>query len=136
MNPVIKAKWVAALRSGNFQQGTAGGLRMIVDGRTEHCCLGVLCELAKEDGVVTAKKSGGSGSVTLFYDPTDPDDVGSSGYLPEVVVRWAGLPNRDPAVLWHDTDGRGDRWYRTLASINDSGEVPFPQIADLIKAAL
>lgn len=40
MDSAIKAKWVAALRSGKYQQGQ-NYLRH--DG--EYCCLGVLCDL-------------------------------------------------------------------------------------------
>lgn len=41
MNRKIKQKWLNALRSGNFQQGT-GKLR---DSNGNYCCLGVLCEI-------------------------------------------------------------------------------------------
>lgn len=40
MNPSIKEKWVAALRSGNYKQ-TQERLR----DESGHCCLGVLCEV-------------------------------------------------------------------------------------------
>lgn len=46
MKQDIKDKWVAALRSGNYKQGT-GELRKVKDdGCTYHCCLGVLAEVA------------------------------------------------------------------------------------------
>lgn len=41
MKPELKRKWVAALRSGKYKQGT-GELFY----RDEYCCLGVLCEVA------------------------------------------------------------------------------------------
>ena len=45
MNPKVKRRWVKALRSGRYRQGV-GQLRGVDDnGRTVHCCLGVLCEL-------------------------------------------------------------------------------------------
>lgn len=40
MNPEIKAKWIEALRSGNYQQGI-GALRL----DCKFCCLGVLCDV-------------------------------------------------------------------------------------------
>ncbi len=40
MNPEIKKQWVAALRSGKYEQGR---MRLKRDGR--FCCLGVLCEI-------------------------------------------------------------------------------------------
>ena len=41
MNSELKAKWVAALRSGRYKQGD-GLLRSRND---EYCCLGVLCDV-------------------------------------------------------------------------------------------
>lgn len=41
MNKEVKAKWVAALRSGEYKQGK-GRLKNI---NNEYCCLGVLCAL-------------------------------------------------------------------------------------------
>lgn len=42
MTPDLKTNWLAALRSGDFKQGT-GHLRSAQGG---YCCLGVLCEVA------------------------------------------------------------------------------------------
>lgn len=47
MDPVLKTKWLAALRSGEYKQGK----HFLVDhnaenNETTHCCLGVLCEVA------------------------------------------------------------------------------------------
>lgn len=50
MDPELKAKWVEALRSGNYQQGRYS---LKKDGK--YCCLGVLCEVAG----VTASGDGG-----------------------------------------------------------------------------
>lgn len=44
MRPDVKAKWITALRSGEYRQGR-GSLRE----HDAYCCLGVLCDLhAKE----------------------------------------------------------------------------------------
>lgn len=45
-NKELKAKWVAALRSGEYKQLTPGGSFWRNDGR--HCCIGVLGELLGE----------------------------------------------------------------------------------------
>src|SRR5262245_26699265 len=42
MNAGLKAKWLAALRSGDYKQGH-DWLRF----RNRYCCLGVLCEVAE-----------------------------------------------------------------------------------------
>jgi hypothetical protein len=41
MNSEIKQKWVAALRSGNYKQGTS----FLRDAGDYFCCLGVLCDI-------------------------------------------------------------------------------------------
>lgn len=45
MNPSIKERWVQALRSGNYVQGTD----LLRSKSNEFCCLGVLCDLYIQD---------------------------------------------------------------------------------------
>lgn len=45
MKEEIAKKWVAALRSGKYKQGTGQLLKTSTNGLEYHCCLGVLCEL-------------------------------------------------------------------------------------------
>lgn len=68
MNPELKAKWIAALRSGNYKQGRG---RLKHAGR--YCCLGVLgdvmgCQFTRH---------------IVFKDGIDVGDVGAyhSGFL-------------------------------------------------------
>ncbi len=44
MDKELKAKWISALKSGNYKQGT-GCLKKTVLGENKYCCLGVLCDL-------------------------------------------------------------------------------------------
>ena len=46
MNPEVKAKWVAALRSGEYEQGT----EMLRPGENTYCCLGVLADVVDPNG--------------------------------------------------------------------------------------
>lgn len=47
MDKELKAKWVAALRSGKYKQGKG-----VLRGHSNaYCCLGVLCEVAGHDPV-------------------------------------------------------------------------------------
>lgn len=41
MNAELKAKWVAALRSGEYRQGQG----VLKTSKGEYCCLGVLCDI-------------------------------------------------------------------------------------------
>lgn len=45
-------KWITALRSGKYKQGK-GQLMLVEDSGIEHCCLGVLCEVAKKNGIIS-----------------------------------------------------------------------------------
>ena len=115
MNKQIKAKWVAALRSGKYIQ-TTGLLRRSQPGDTlSHCCLGVLCDLAPE----------GEWASDSVYSHSKTDYSG--GALPEGVVKWAGLSSNNPVVLAEPV--------RNLSDVNDSGAT-FDEIADIIEKEL
>lgn len=126
MNSEIKAKWVAALRHGKYEQGR-GWLNR--DGKM--CCLGVLCELAVAEGVIPEG--------VAFRSPFGDIDVevvtygdGCTRFPPTDVMRWAGLNERDVAVAMVDNVYP----HGSLAEVNDSGEYTFKQIADIIEKEL
>jgi hypothetical protein len=121
MKPEIARRWADALESGQYKQ--ARGLLCRVDretGTRSYCCLGVLCELAIEDGVPVSvhehKTEYGHGHVAF-------DKSGS--YLPESVVKWAGADNANPKV-----GERGAVW------LNDGEHWSFAQIAEAIRASI
>lgn len=110
MNQEIKWRWVEALRSDKYRQ-TTDALR-----RGERfCCLGVLCDLAVKDGIVTQYVD-----EYHHYYYADQDAV-----LPAKVIEWAGVPDSDPDVT---CNGEAT----TLANLNDNGK-SFAEIADLIE---
>jgi len=141
MDPGIRKKWVEALRSGKYEQNKHGLCAVDPDGGDgmAHCCLGVLCELALEGGVLSAacRKVDESGRVWF---------VGRSAYLPGDVVKWSGLPVSDPIVRFDDAIARlGDRDAQrarasgalshdivTLSELNDAG-VSFEGIAAIVE---
>lgn len=111
MNPEIKAKWVAALRSGEYKQGT-NRLKMA----DRFCCLGVLCDLhSKETGQQWVDMPGAQGA--WYYR--------QCGLPAFTVVEWAGLDSCDPAPEGYDP----------LSVLNDQGRT-FAEIADLIEKHL
>jgi len=118
MDPQIRARWVAALRSGEYEQG-----REVLRSGDTFCCLGVLCELAIQDGALAPPSRGENGN--WLYGGTDD-------YLPDAVQNWAGLTARNPYVTV-----KGAR--EPLAILNDQGGLDddgpwtFAQIADLIE---
>lgn len=119
-----RAKWVAALRSGQYEQGTN---YLSPDGLS-YCCLGVACELAADIGVVRRLNDG---YPVAYRDAnTERDDM-----LPLSVQEWLGLASDNAAtVATHRSDDPDDCGYNTLAELNDELDWNFNQIADLIEA--
>lgn len=106
MKPDVKEKWLAALRSGKYRQGTGYLKYQVNDGTIRHCCLGVLCEIAIQEHAILEKFSN---------EPTDLHffPIGAANaVLPWSVARWAGLTECNPAVPNHET----------LASLNDDSD--------------
>jgi hypothetical protein len=72
MDKALKEKWVAALRSGNYAQGT-DALCTVVGGEARYCCLGVLVEEVYGDDTWKEDSSNGAllrstgNSCTLGY---------------------------------------------------------------------
>lgn len=125
MNPEIKARWVAALRSGEYEQGT---YKLNRDGK--FCCVGVLCDLAVEDG---AAKWDAPHQATLGILDTDPTGerprYAQTKTLSEFVARWAGIPGAESEMPSLVLDGAKYSPY----TLNDVMKLSFAQIADLIE---
>lgn len=141
MNPEVKAKWVSALRSGEYTQ-TKGFLH----NDNGFCCLGVLCEIAVADKVIEAPEYTSShteipgifvyaSSTTIHTDAEIPgifvyDDCDT--VLPESVETWSGFD--DTTNLSYAEDG--NVYDHSLIYLNDDLGLTFHQIADLIEKQL
>jgi hypothetical protein len=81
MNAELKAKWVAALRSGDYKQtrGTLKDLDLKV-----FCCLGVLCEVAYVDVSAGNHASAYDAIRKLILDTVSIDGEGIPGVIPAV----------------------------------------------------
>ena len=117
MNKEIKAKWVAALRSGDYVQGKgtlrSEGNQLRSEG-DQFCCLGVLCNLHAQAHPKIAAKQKDSESY-----------MGESEILPDAVMEWSEVNTRNG--LFGDDSGRS-----TLASLNDAG-TSFSELAKIIE---
>lgn len=113
MNPEIKQRWIAALKSGDYNQAfyklRAGD---------NFCCLGVLCDLhSKETG-------------NEWIQDSDSYYMGQRVSLPEKVMAWAGLDlYKSRKVLLPKTK-------IVLSAMNDSYGKTFDEIATLIEEEL
>jgi hypothetical protein len=125
MNPEVKAGWIAALRSGKYEQG-----KSYLHRGNEYCCLGVLCEITPTvEGVnpvtieddysrnyfTTAYKYNGK-----FFDSTITYDLAAD----------LGLPVGDVLNTINHTTITEIGY--NLMEINDGHELTFNQIADVI----
>jgi hypothetical protein len=113
MDTEFKAKWVAALRSGKYQQG-AGFLCSGNEGHNAFCCLGVALDL---QGASWAARP-------ISFLPSQPLDCTingdlykSNGKAGDILPAFAGLRNSE---------------IDCLMSMNDSGKT-FSEIADFIE---
>lgn len=130
----VQAAWVKALRSGEFEQGTARlASEDVTNGRARYCCLGVLCELAYRAGVVETRSTpnhGREGTAFLRFIEYD----GAVTYPNRRVYEWAGVDagyggegKVRPTALPTGLAGA------SLAVLNDDEGWSFEQIADLIE---
>lgn len=116
-------KWLDALRSGDYKRGRFSLRRITDDGESLFCCLGVACDLYREE-------VGGSwgplvhlfGMVDKTHDImkfTDADNTTAGGFLSPAIERWLGFdPNNSSGCL---------------VKLNDREDVTFEQIANYIE---
>jgi hypothetical protein len=126
MKADIKQKWVAALRSGQYEQ-TEGVLR----NNYGFCCLGVLCDLYSQE---TGEEWWGMGYGRFSMHSAD-------NLLPEQVRIWAHLPHEHGQYV--AVSKRYDEGERntvdhnpSLTELNDQWQYDFKQIADVIEEQL
>jgi hypothetical protein len=104
MNQQIKEKWVAALRSGDYMQGTHQ-LRTTDD---RYCCLGVLCD-------INAKETGQGWDIEADKAPMYG---GSAVAATEIIRDWAGMSSKQ---------------HSDCVTMNDITGYTFNQIADHVE---
>lgn len=145
----IRAQWTDALRSGDYVKGEKALHKVETDddGKVKHsfCCLGVLCELAVEAGVVERRLRGNEDQGRYYYYNAHDEWAGSDSVLPEVVRKWAGLGSENPNVDLTKNASEAvsavaeelNTSRPSVAEVNDVGEsVQFDLIADLIETNL
>lgn len=139
MHAEILDRWTTVLRSDRFTQGQSSlimptsiaAIRGLIAGpiEYEHCCLGVLCELAVEAGIIEYHMI--DGAKRGFRERVAPTAVNPFDYniensiLPRTVADWAGLSDCDPLIR----QGEPVR----LSYLNDSKRYSFAMIADAIE---
>lgn len=137
MNPEIKDRWLEKLESGEYDQ-TSGELR----NDEGYCCLGVLCEVAVEDGVIErGEEVGYLTAYAGYYSSKSDVPFIENSTLPKEVVEWAGLEDRNPTVPFSaGCDGDCDDYEcmtdLELSELNDGEHLNFVEIATYIRENL
>lgn len=146
MDSERKAEWVAALRSGEYQQARGALARKDDEnGTVRYCCLGVACDLAAKAGIIGEPQTESDfedDKLAFTYEyETGHGRVRETATLPRPVRTWLGLDGlgsdaHNPMVQFQfDTEEQHARYplgQATLAEINDEG-YDFNKIADLIE---
>lgn len=115
-------KWVNALRSGKYEQGKSY-LRAKNGNKEQFCCLGVACEIFREEIGGSWKPNGGG---TMAFVPSNTRIFHGQmidAVLPHPVMQWFKLR------LYDGMFGR-----TSLAELNDQENYTFNQIADVIES--
>lgn len=124
MDKEWKEKWIAALRSGNYEQSQGQLSTLHKNGSTTFCCLGVLCDIhpdVKEVKIGPENSDLNMGWVEYYF--ADKNDMGR---LPENFrdTLKMELEYEDQLIAMNDGDGDG----------SDYGyEADFKEIADYIE---
>lgn len=142
--------WVAALRSGEYQQTTGRLTVMQKDANNPKitvgdCCLGVACKVAVIAGLDLKLdiigRLGDGHTIEQTYD-------GEVSVLPEKVVEWLGLSSSTGMLLKASLDPEiqaelkslascsahdGKPEFTALTSLNDTLKFSFAKIADVIE---
>lgn len=138
LNPERARLWIEALRSHRYKQGY-GRLRI---NHTDFCCLGVMCDVARENGCL--------GDWNEHYEFISPPAQARRGTPPPVVLEWFGSnPSEPPDITFRrdwlalhlDPDVLAKPEFKDCRSIgltrlNDSRRVSFDDIANLIEKGL
>jgi hypothetical protein len=134
MNPEVKQKWIDALRSGDYEQGSEK-----LRGVNGYCCLGVLCDIYAREHDTQWEFRG----YDELSDETNPHPMDywyfdeQSEFLPKSVMDWAGLKVPNPSVRIDVEDNDEDNWYfqDEIANVNDSGYT-FMDLSKIIEQQL
>jgi len=122
MTPELKAKWLAALRSGNYKQGES-----FLRWNDTYCCLGVLCDVARKHWEPVEL------SADTVYAPDG--NGGDQGSLREGMLEELGLSEEAQSACINMNDGIATPKECARWGIKPEPST-FPEIADWLEQNL
>lgn len=114
MNAELKAKWIAALKSGEYEQA-----RQVLRHDERFCCLGVLCEVS---GVERSDFGGGY----IFGDDEDGNEMWGETELAGHLLAEVGEDNQKACIRMNDGDAETGLEPHSFAQIADWIEQNIP----------
>lgn len=112
-------RWVTALRSGEYVQGT-GTLHTILKTWDEYCCLGVLCELEGVHSNILHAQPGDSVTYEGYDACLPPSLTGDSGVTQDVDLPFTRIEREGVRKA-------------SLVNLNDVDRISFAEIADIVE---
>ena len=119
-----RAAWIAALRSGKYQQTKGALCRIAEDGSKSYCCLGIGCVVAIELGLDLR--------VGKFGEKLEFGMEWKTVVMPEEVIALFGMKRYNGGFYGYRLD-KDDEPCSCLSELNDHG-FDFSQIADFIES--
>ena len=118
-----RAKWVEALRSGNYRQGRFA----LRPSNSEFCCLGVACDISKQGHWETSSNANRGYVIPPDYSAYN------RGSLPTEVMKWLGLDS-EMGIFTEAIKTKDNHHCASLTDFNDTQGATFNDIADVIEA--
>ena len=125
MGKTVKQRWLEALRSGKYKQGTSC-LRQNEDDEEDYfCCLGVLCDIIDHDAWLDSATDGNHKFFAWRHEN-----------ITAYVFSHAKYPDGEPNLTNSDGIRLSREFAKGLALRNDGHGWSFERIADFIEANL
>ena len=119
MNPELKTKWLAALRSGEYQQARAALIKFDDENQPSYCCLGLLEVIAGDCPMPLDKL--GDYTDELGYSPAVEDSNFDFSHPEYGSERGLSIEIRDQLAQLND-------------GVNDVKPLTFAELADHIES--
>lgn len=110
-------KWLEALESDEYTQGTGRLCTTNNSGSRKYCCLGVACDLAAKDGVASVRQ--------LSTNQINYDNEGA--IMPPSVSKWLGTKGNDNNLIFGsycvtEMNDRGKSFAEIAAWVRNNAE--------------
>lgn len=129
LRPEHKAKWLTALRSGKYEQGHL----VLRNDRNGYCCLGVLCDVLKDEVGGYWELDGNRYTFVVPGNGFNREDAGLSDAIMKLTgMEYLGQFNASTKKAMNASWTVPASHY-SLSDLNDNSSMTFAEIADVIE---